>query len=65
MEYEKKIMTISELIPYGFTKKELYGIARKRNNGVAYKVGKGGTTSTYKFDTDKLDKYLKSKSTGI
>ena len=65
MKYPKAVMTISELTEMGFTRYELMDIYRSRNQKVARKIGKGGRTSTIKFDTEELDKYLKARCTGV
>ena len=64
MVYPKAIMTIKELETLGFKSKELYAIYRNRRQKVAWKTGTNGKTSTIKFDTAELDKYLKAKCTG-
>ncbi len=65
MEYKKQIMTIKELIEMGWSKKELLEIYRSRHQTIAWKGGKGGKTSTIYFSTGDLEKYRKSKCTGV
>lgn len=65
MDYPKKVMKIKELEALGFPRKWLLAIYRARNNGIAWKTGTGGTTSTIYFDTDELEKYRKAKCTGV
>lgn len=65
MEYEKKVMTLKELEKMGFSKKELLQIYRSRHQTIAWKGGKGGKTSTIYFSTEDLEKYRKSKCTGV
>lgn len=69
MKYPKPRMTISELNEYGWTRFELMSIYRNRainrDHSIAEKVGKGGRTSTIKFDTEALEKYRKSRCTGV
>lgn len=54
-EYPKRYMTISELLPYGFTRCELMKYV-KIHGFPAYKPA--GQTSTWKIDTSKLDNWL-------
>jgi hypothetical protein len=65
MEYPKAIMTLNELETMGFKRKELLAIYRRRNNGIAWKTGSGGKTSTILFSTQDLEKYRRAKCTGI
>lgn len=65
MEYPKKIMTLNELVKLGFKKNELLTIYRRRNNGIAWKTGTGGKTSTILYSTEDLEKYRRAKCTGI
>ena len=65
MKYPKDIMTLPELVKMGFSRKELKEIYRKRNNGVAWKTGKSGITSTIMFSTQDLEKIRKAKCTGV
>lgn len=65
MEYPKKIMTLKELVSMGYKKEELLTIYRRRNNGIAWKTGTGGKTSTILFSTDDLEKYRRARCTGI
>jgi hypothetical protein len=65
MEYPKAIMTLNELEAMGFKRKELLAIYRRRNNGIAWKTGSGGKTSTILFSTQDLEKYRRAKCTGI
>lgn len=65
MEYPKQIMTIKELLPYGWKRDELLAIYRRRNQKVAWKCGKGGRTSTIKFDTTELEKFRRNQCTGV
>lgn len=65
MEYPKKIMTLKELVAIGYKKEELLTIYRRRNNGIAWKTGTGGKTSTILFSTDDLEKYRRARCTGV
>ena len=65
MKYPKQIMTIKELLPYGWKRRELMDIYRSRNQKVAWKCGRGGRTSTIKFDTEELEKYRRAHCTGV
>lgn len=65
MEYGKKVMTLKELEKMGFSRKELLQIYRSRHQTIAWKGGKGGKTSTIYFSTEDLEKYRKSKCTGV
>ena len=65
MVYPKEIMTISELMALGWKRGELMDIYRRRNQKVAWKCGKGGRTSTIKFDTTELEKFRRAKCTGV
>lgn len=65
MEYPKAVMTLNELETMGFKRKELLAIYRRRNNGIAWKTGSGGKTSTILFSTQDLEKYRRAKCTGI
>lgn len=68
-KYPKLIMTIGELTDpkngLGFTRHELLAIAYRRNQKVAWKCGKGGRTSTWKFDTTELEKFRRANCTGV
>lgn len=57
-DYPKKYMTISELLPYGFTRTELMSYCQMRGFP-AYKAP--GKTSPWKIDTTKLDAWLKRR----
>ena len=65
MEYDKKIMTLTELVKMGFSKKELMEIYRSRHQTVAWKGGNGKKNSPIYFSTEDLEKYRKSKCTGV
>lgn len=65
MEYKKQIMTLTELVEMGWSRKELLGIYRSRHQTIAWKGGKGGKTSTIYFSTSDLEKYRKAKCTGV
>jgi hypothetical protein len=65
MEYPKAVMTLNELVEMGSKRKELLTIYRSRNNGIAWKTGRAGKTSTILFSTQDLEKYRKAKCTGI
>ena len=65
MTYPKQFMTISELVSMGLKKKDLYRIAQSRHQKIARKIGTGGRTSSYIFDTVELEKYLRASCTGI
>ena len=59
MEFPKQLMTISELIPLGFSEYELRTIAQKAGYPVAIRMS---CTAPIKFDTAELQKYLARKS---
>lgn len=63
MEYSKKVMTLRELIAMGFCESELMAIYRMRNNGIAWKAG--SRNSPIMFSTEDLERYRKSKCTGV
>lgn len=65
MNYPKEVMTIKELEALGFSRKWLLQIFRSRNQSIAWKTGTGGKTSTIYFSTQDLEKYRKSKCTGV
>lgn len=57
-DYPKKYMTISELLPYGFTRTELMNYCQMREFPAYKALGK---TSPWKIDTNKLDTWLKRR----
>ena len=65
MKYPKQFMTIKELKQMGLPEKWLRGIARNRHQNIAWKIGTGGRTSSFMFDTEELEKYRKASCTGI
>ncbi len=69
MKYPKQVMKISELTKMGFAKSELLEIARSRsinkNHAIAWQKNASKSNSPYYFDTEELEKYRKSKCTGL
>lgn len=65
MQYPKKIMKQKELIALGYPKSYLVAIYRNRNQKIAWKIGKGGRTSTILYDTEELEKYRIKQCTGV
>lgn len=58
MEFEKKVMKISELKKIGFSEDYLLEIARHPNQDFAWKQNPGKINSPLLFDTDRLQKFL-------
>ena len=68
MNYPKKQMRISELVKMGYSKKELRAIFHSRGLNrqfnIACQITPGARNSPIVFDTEALEKYMKSKCTG-
>ena len=71
MKYPKKVMTIKELTRtddpnpennIGYSREWLLQVYRLGIEGLAWKTGTGGKTSTIYFDTELLEKYKKKLS---
>ena len=66
MNYPKKVMTIKELKVLGYPEEWLRAIYRSRHQKIAWKMGgEDKSKSTILFDTDELEKYRRSKCTGV
>lgn len=63
MTYPKALMTTSELIELGYTKKFLLTVARNKYLKIACRNGTG-RNSKWIFDTELLEKYRKAHCTG-
>lgn len=63
MEFPKAVMTISELVDFGFSTIELRRIYDEVGYPVAFKTHPSMRNSTIKFDTVALDKYIKKINT--
>lgn len=64
MKYDKQVMTTTQLVAMGFSRKWLMQVYRDRHLKIAWKTGAGGKTSTVYFDTEKLEKYREACCTG-
>ena len=68
MKYPKAVMTIKELTEMGFKDEELRAIYRSRSINrdfsIAWKMS-DKPKSTIQFDTEALERYRKSRSTGV
>ena len=59
MKFEKPIMSITELMEYGFSRTELNEYAHVKNQKYAFtSAGRG----KWRFDTEEFSKYLTRKS---
>ena len=65
MNYPKQVMTITELRKMGYPKEWLLSIYRSRHQDIAWKMDESKSNSPILFDTEALEKYRKSKCTGI
>lgn len=66
MNYPKQVMTIKELKAMGFPESWLREVYRNRHQKVAWKMGgEDKPKSTILFDTEELEKYRKSRCTGV
>lgn len=70
MKYPRQVMTITELKDMGYPVKWLREIYRSRSinrdHSIAWKMGgEDKPHSTILFDTEALEKYRKSKCTGV
>ena len=68
MEYPKALMTIKELETMGYKRDELLAIYRNRAINrkfhIAWKMS-DSPNSPIKFDTEALEKYRRSRCTGV
>jgi hypothetical protein len=61
MEYQKQVMSLSELKAVGFPADLLYQAAHAKGSG-SFKAGKGGRTSKWYFRTQDFEKWLEKNA---
>lgn len=58
MEFPKQVMTVTELTHMGFDRKYLNALTRLPNQDFCWKKNPLGVSSTFLFDTSKLQKFI-------